>query len=65
MAYRLGIDVGATNTVASVTADGAPVQVVGLGVRSQSMRSMIFVADDGQFVVGDEAAERAASDSSR
>ena len=65
MAYRLGIDLGTTNTVASVAADGAPVQLVGLGAQSQQMRSMLFVAEDGQFVVGDEAADRAAGDLSR
>ena len=65
MAYRLGIDLGTTNTVASVAADGAPVQLVGLGARSQQMRSMLFVAEDGQFAVGDEAADRAAGDLSR
>ena len=52
MAYRLGIDLGTTNTVASVAADGAPVQLVGLGARSLQMRSMLFVAEDGRFVVG-------------
>ena len=65
MAYRLGIDLGTTNTVASVAADGAPVQLVGLGARSQQMRSLLLVAEDDQFVVGDEAADRAAGDLSR
>jgi len=65
MAYRLGIDLGATNPVASVAADGAPVQLVGLGARSLQMRSMLFVAEDGRSVVGDEAADRAAGDLSR
>ena len=65
MAYRLGIDLGTTNTVASVAADGAPVQLVGLGARSQQMRSLLLVAEDDQLVVGDEAADRAAGDLSR
>ncbi len=65
MAYRLGIDVGTTNTVASIAADGAPVQLVGLGAQSQHTRSMLFLADDGQFVVGDAAAELAARDPAR
>ena len=33
MAYRLGIDLGTTNTVAAVAVDGAPVEMVGLGVQ--------------------------------
>jgi molecular chaperone DnaK len=65
MAYRLGIDLGTTNTVASVAADGAPLELVGLGARSQQMRSTLFFAEDGEFVVGDAAADRAASDPSR
>jgi hypothetical protein len=65
MAYRLGIDLGTTNTVASIAADGAPVQLVGLGARSHQMRSLLFLAEDGQFVVGDAAADRATSDPAR
>ncbi len=65
MAYRLGIDLGTTNTVASVAVDGAPMQLVGLGARSQPTRSMIFIAEDGQFVVGDAAIDQGARDPSR
>ena len=65
MAYRLGIDIGTTNTVASIAVDGAPVQLVGLGSRSQQTRSVVFLAGDGQFLAGDTAAERGANDPSR
>jgi hypothetical protein len=45
MAYRLGIDIGRTDTVASVAVDGAPVQLVSLGARSQQAHSAVFPAD--------------------
>jgi Tol biopolymer transport system component len=65
MAYRLGIDLGTTYTVASVAADGAPIQLLDLSNRSQQMRSMLWLAEDGQFVIGDAAVDRAASDPGR
>jgi WD40-like Beta Propeller Repeat len=37
MTYRLGIDLGTTNTVASVAADRAPVQLLGLGTGSRNV----------------------------
>jgi molecular chaperone DnaK len=65
MAYRLGIDLGTTNTVASVAVDGALLRLVALGARSQHTRSMLYLAEDGQFVAGDTAADRGASDPTR
>jgi Hsp70 protein/WD40-like Beta Propeller Repeat len=65
MAYRLGVDLGTTNTVASVAADGAPAQLLGLGASAQQMRTMVFLTEDDQFVVGDAAVERGASEPSR
>src|SRR5215213_1995467 len=65
MAYRLGIDLGKTNIVASVAVDGEPLRLVGLGASSQQTRSMLFLAEDGQFVAGDAAALRGASDPTR
>ncbi|HKX14350.1 MAG TPA: Hsp70 family protein, partial [Propionibacteriaceae bacterium] len=65
MTYRLGIDLGTTNTVASVAADGAPVQLLGLGTGSQQTSSVLFLAEDGQFIAGDAALDRGASDPSR
>jgi actin-like ATPase involved in cell morphogenesis len=65
MAYRLGIDLGTTNTVASVAIDAASMQLVGLGARSQPTRSMLFLAEDGQLVVGDAASDRGASEPAR
>ena len=65
MAYRLGIDLGTTNTVASVVVDGALLRLVVLGARSQETRTMLYLAEDGQVVAGDEAADRGASDPTR
>jgi hypothetical protein len=45
MAYRLGINIGTTDTVASVAVDGAPVPFVGLGACSQQTHSAGFPAD--------------------
>jgi WD40-like Beta Propeller Repeat len=47
MAYRLGIDIGigTTDTIASVAVDGAPVQLVSLGARSQQTHLAVFPAD--------------------
>ena len=58
MAYRLGIDLGTTNTVAAVAVDGAPAELVGLGVNTPQMRSMLFLGEDGRLLVGDSAASR-------
>lgn len=65
MAYRLGIDLGTTNTVASVAVDSALLRLVALGARSQQTLSMLYLAEDGQFVAGDTAADRGASDPTR
>ena len=65
MAYWLGIDLGTTNTVASVAADGSSVQLLGLGARSQHTPSVLLFAEDGRFIAGDAALDRAASDPSR
>jgi hypothetical protein len=47
MAYRLGIDIGigTTETIASVAVDGAPVQLVSLGARSQRTHLAVLPAD--------------------
>ena len=58
MAYRLGIDLGTTNTVATVAVDGAPVEMVSLGVNTPQMRSMLFLNGDDRMLVGDSAASR-------
>ena len=65
MAYRLGIDLGTTNTVASIAVDGTPVQLIGLARPPEQMRSTVFIAVDGQFVVGDAAVDLGTKDPSR
>ena len=45
MAYRLGINIDTTDTVASVDVDGAPVPLVSLGACSQQTHSAVFPAD--------------------
>jgi actin-like ATPase involved in cell morphogenesis len=53
MPYRLGIDLGTTNTVATVAVDDALVELLDLGVDTPHTRSALFLADDGQLLVGD------------
>src|SRR3954471_10159015 len=54
--YRLGVDLGTTYTAAAVGNGGAPT-MVGLGNRALQIPSVLFLNDDGEFLVG-EAAER-------
>ncbi len=64
MAYRLAVDLGTTNVVATVAVDGSPVDVLVLGSPGPYVSSSVFVADDA-LVVGDEAASRGAVDPGR
>ena len=65
MGYRLGIDVGTTNTVAAVAVDGAPAAMVTLSDGLPELPSLVFVTDDGQLLVGSDAARAAEADPSR
>ena len=56
MGYRLGVDLGTTFTSAAVRSAGWP-SMVGLGNRSLQVPSVVFLAADGEVLVG-EAAER-------
>ncbi|MDT7574530.1 MAG: molecular chaperone DnaK [Pseudonocardiales bacterium] len=63
--YLLGIDVGTTRTAAATCRSGprhADTEIVNLGDRSSAVPSVLFVADDGSFVVGEAAERRATSD---
>jgi molecular chaperone DnaK len=63
--YLLGIDVGTTRTAAATCRGGprhADTEIVNLGDRSSAVPSVLFVADDGSFVVGEAAERRATSD---
>ena len=65
MAYRLGIDLGTTNLVAAIFVDGAPAQLVGLGAHAPQTRSVLYLGEDGRFLVGDAAAAHETDDPSR
>jgi molecular chaperone DnaK (HSP70) len=63
--YLLGIDVGTTRTAAATCRSGprhADTEIVNLGDRSSAVPSVLFVGDDGSFVVGEAAERRATSD---
>ncbi|MGH3765889.1 MAG: Hsp70 family protein [Pseudonocardiaceae bacterium] len=70
MSYWLGIDVGTTFTAAAICREEAgrhPVpEVVPLGSRSAAaVSSVVYLAPDGQVVVGEAAERRAATDVDR
>ncbi|MDQ4102987.1 MAG: Hsp70 family protein [Actinomycetota bacterium] len=69
MSYWLGIDVGTTFTAAAVCREEAGrralPEVVPLGTRSTAVSSVIYLAEDGQVVVGEAAERRAVTDSER
>ena len=56
VSYRLAVDLGTTFTAAAVDESGS-VSMVGLGNRALQIPSVLFLNDDGTFLVG-EAAER-------
>src|SRR5436190_13960118 len=56
MAYVLAVDVGTTFTAAAVSRDGRP-EIVSLGTHQMEIPSVVFLQEDGEFVVG-EAAQR-------
>ncbi|MGH3779527.1 MAG: Hsp70 family protein, partial [Pseudonocardiaceae bacterium] len=69
MSYWLGIDVGTTFTAAAICRQeagqaGVP-EVVGLGTRSTAVSSVVYLAPDGQVVVGEAAERRAVTDPDR
>jgi molecular chaperone DnaK len=57
MGYHLGIDVGTTFTAAAIRRDDR-VEMLGLGNRALQIPSVVFVKDDGGFLVGDAAETR-------
>jgi actin-like ATPase involved in cell morphogenesis len=69
MSYWLGIDVGTTFTAAAICRQsgglsGVP-EVVALGTRSTAVSSVLYLAPDGQVVVGEAAERRAVTDPDR
>jgi molecular chaperone DnaK len=62
--YRLGIDIGTTFTAAAIFRDGQ-VQIASLGNRAATIPSVLFLKEDGEFLVGDAADRRAVSEPDR
>ena len=62
MGYRLGVDLGTTFTAAATydLGSGKPPSMLGLGNRALQIPSVLFLQEDGQFLIG-EAAERKGS----
>jgi molecular chaperone DnaK len=69
MGYWLGIDVGTSFIAAAICRqrpDGhADLEVVPLGIRSDLVRSVIYLASGGELIVGEAAERRAGADPGR
>jgi actin-like ATPase involved in cell morphogenesis len=65
MSYQLGIDLGTTYTAAAVCRASGGAEVVGLGSRSATVASVLYLAGDGSVVVGEAAERRALTDPDR
>lgn len=64
MGYRLGVDLGTTFTAAAMR-NGGPPSMLGLGNRALQIPSVLYLQEDGQFLVGEAAERRGATDPSR
>ncbi|HEY0472483.1 MAG TPA: Hsp70 family protein [Kribbella sp.] len=64
MGYRLGVDLGTTFTAAAVRNGGSPT-MLGLGNRALQIPSVLYLQEDGQFLVGEAAERRGSTDPSR
>ncbi len=64
MSYRLGVDLGTTFTAAAVS-DGSGPTMLGLGNRALQIPSVLYLTDDGDFVVGEGAERRGSVDPGR
>ncbi len=65
MAYRLGIDLGTTNTVAAIAVDGAPVAMVSLSGVLPADAVHAVRDEDGRLLVGRRGRGAAEADPSR
>jgi actin-like ATPase involved in cell morphogenesis len=66
MSYRVGIDFGTTFTAAAVHRDGEQTaELVTLGESGVSAASVVYIAPDGSYVMGDAAVRRAVTDPDR
>ncbi|HET9647599.1 MAG TPA: Hsp70 family protein [Microlunatus sp.] len=64
MAYRLGVDMGTTFTAAAV-ATGVSPTLLELGNRALQIPSVLFLTDEGDFLVGEAAEHRALAEPER
>ncbi|HEU5485484.1 MAG TPA: Hsp70 family protein [Microlunatus sp.] len=65
MAYRLGIDLGATSVAAAVAAGGAAAKPIMLGPDRPELASTLYVTEDVSVITGPEALGHAARDPAR
>lgn len=61
MTYPLGVDIGTTYTAAALWREGR-VQTVPLGNRANAVPSVLFLRDEGSFLVGEAAVRRGITD---
>jgi actin-like ATPase involved in cell morphogenesis len=64
MTYSLGIDLGTTFTSAAIH-EGSRSSIVELSDRSSTIPSVVFLADDGTYYIGDAATRRTLMDPAR
>jgi hypothetical protein len=64
MPYSLGVDLGTTFTSAAIH-EGGRSSVVDLSDRASTIPSVVFLADDGSYYVGDAATRRTLMDPAR
>ena len=64
MTYFLGIDIGTTYTAAAIYENGRT-SIVDLSSRTATIASIVFLAEDGTFLVGDAATRRALMEPNR
>ena len=64
MGYLLGVDMGTTFSAAGVAREGR-VEIVGLGHHAAVVPSVLFLREDGTFLVGEAAARRGVSEPGR
>ncbi|ONI74679.1 hypothetical protein ALI144C_38305 [Actinosynnema sp. ALI-1.44] len=64
MTYPLGVDIGTTYTAAALWREGR-VQTVPMGNRANAVPSVLFLRDDGSFLVGESASRRGITDPDR
>ncbi|WP_375425715.1 Hsp70 family protein [uncultured Friedmanniella sp.] len=65
MTYRLAVDLGTSSTAAAVAVDSGAPQLLELGVGTPAMPSVVYLGEDGRFLVGEEAERLGDADPAR